>query len=418
MFFASNVQAAEFFERFDDPYLANYVCEGLENNHDLQKAVWQVEEYRNNVKASFAKELPRLSMGANYAGIHIPSFNELPMRQNAFVLPFVASYEPDFLLKNRDRTKSSKKAYESMQFQEQAVRIALVSDIATVYINLLQYDGLIDTQAKVVTLDEELVNRAQKSYNQGVIDHAALNAAKKKLETSKNTLCDLCKQRETALTQFSVLLGRTPGGQIHRGKLETFEYCERIPDTISSDIIFSRPDVLAAEKQLEMAKINVRVARKEFLPSFNIIGILAFNTLLPGSFFNWDKTIATILAGATQDIFVGGAKVANLKINKARYEQLFEAYRQTDLIAVKEVNDALVIIKVDTNIDNNTIEKLRFQTRDFADSDKKFKRGVISYPDLLAAEQLLLNMRQAQIQTKTTRLVNYLTLYKAAGGKI
>jgi outer membrane protein TolC len=255
-------------------------------------------------------------------------------------------------------------------------------------------------------------------YNRGVVDHATLNAAKKDLETAKNTLDDLCKQRETALTQFALLLGRMPGGQIRRAKLETFEYGGQIPDMVSSDVIFSRPDVLAAEKQLEMAKIDVRVARKEFLPSFNIIGLLAFNTIFPGSFFNWDTVIASILAGATQDIFKGGAKVANLKIYKSRYEQLFETYRQTDLNAVKEVNDALVIIKIDTATDNNTIEKLRLQTRDFEDSDKKFKRGVISYPALLVEKQRLLSMQQAQIQTKTVRLVNYLTLYKAAGGKI
>ena len=416
LFFAAGAQAAEFFERFDDPYLAGYVQEGLQHNHDLQRAVWQVEEYRQNVRASFAKELPSLSTGAYYTGFHIPT--TLPLHRNAFILPFIARYEPDFLLKNRDKTKSTKKAYESMEFQKESVAISISSDIATVYINLLQYDGLIWSQERTAALSEELVRRAQKRFNHGVIDNAALNTAKKDLETAKNALDDLHKQRETALTQFALLLGRAPGNEIQRGKLEAFEYKAQIPDVISSEVIFSRPDVLAAEKQLEMANINVRVARKEFLPSFNIIGILAFNTIFPGSFFNWDSTIASILAGASQDIFMGGAKVANLKINKARYEQLFETYRQTDLTAVKEVNDALVIIKIDTATDNNTIEKLRLQTRDFADSGKKFKRGVISEPDLLMAQQQLISAQQAQIQTKTVRLVNYLTLYKAVGGKL
>lgn len=418
LIFGASVQAAEFFERFDDPYLAGYVQEGLQNNHDLQKAVWQVEEYRQNVKASFAKELPSLSMGAYYTGFHVPSLANSPLHKNAFILPFIASYEPDFLLKNRDMTKSTKKAYEAMEFQKEAVAIALSSDIATVYMNLLQYDGLIESQKKVVALNEQIVARSQKKYDRGVIDNAALNTAKKDLETAKNSLDDLSKQRETALTQFALLLGRSSGEGIQRGKLETFEYKAQVPDVISSDVIFSRPDVLSAEAQLEKAKIDVRVARKEFLPSFNIVGFLAFNTIFPGSFFNWDSILASILAGASQDIFKGGAKVANLKIYKARYEQLFETYRQTDLNAVKEVNDALVIIKIDTATDNNTIEKLRLQTRDFADSDKKFERGVVSEPDLLMAQQQLLSMKQAQIQTKTTRLVNYLTLYKAAGGKI
>lgn len=175
---------------------------------------------------------------------------------------------------------------------------------------------------------------------------------------------------------------------------------------------------MAAEANLEKAKIDIRVARKEFLPSFNITGLWLFNTIAPGTFFSWQSSLAAILAGATQDIFKGGMKVANLRIQKARYEQLFEVYRQTDLTAVKEVNDALCIIKYDTNVDNNTITYLNLQKRDFLDMRKKLSQGVISYPEFLSEQERLLNIEQNQTQTKTQRIADYLTLYKAVGGKL
>src|SRR5699024_10802635 len=98
---------------------------------------------------------------------------------------------------------------------------------------------------------------------------------------------------------------------------------------VSSDIIFARPDVKAAEANLEKAQIDVRVAKKEFFPRFNIVGVWAFNTVAPGSFFSWESSLAAILAGASQDIFKGGMKVARLKMQKAKYEELFEDYNQT-----------------------------------------------------------------------------------------
>ena len=67
---------------------------------------------------------------------------------------------------------------------------------------------------------------------------------------------------------------------------------------------------MAAETKLERAKIDIRVARKEFLPTFNITGIWLFNTIAPGRFFSWESSLAAILAGATQDIFAGGKKIA------------------------------------------------------------------------------------------------------------
>ena len=109
---------------------------------------------------------------------------------------------------------------------------------------------------------------------------------------------------------------------------------------------------------LEKAKIDIRVARKEFLPRFNITGIWAFNTIAPGSFFSWESSLAALLAGATQDIFTGGRKIANLKFQKAKYEELFEQYRQVDLDAVKEVNTSLCIIKHDTEIENRNQRKI------------------------------------------------------------
>lgn len=48
------------------------------------------------------------------------------------MLPFQVNYEADFLLKNRDKTRSYKKAFEASRFEEKAVIISLLSDVATV----------------------------------------------------------------------------------------------------------------------------------------------------------------------------------------------------------------------------------------------------------------------------------------------
>ncbi|MBQ3311741.1 hypothetical protein IJG72_06650, partial [bacterium] len=48
----------EFFDRFNDVYLYQYVNEAIENNHTAKQATIRVEEYRQNVKSQFANELP------------------------------------------------------------------------------------------------------------------------------------------------------------------------------------------------------------------------------------------------------------------------------------------------------------------------------------------------------------------------
>ena len=420
--FAVDIQELniEFFNRFNDENLNCYIQDALNNNHDLKKAGYVVEQYRQQTKYSLGKELPSFSVSANYLGIKVPELDTFQLKDNAFILPFMASYEADLLLKNRDKTKSVKKSWEAAKFNEKTIYLALLTDVATVYTNILQYDDLIERQTKIVKNQEEILNRSIKKYERGVISLTELNNAKKSVEAGKSSLEKLQKERETAMMQLAVLTGNSSSNiaDMKVGNLESFEYSGVIPDEISSDVIFSRPDVKMAEANLEKAKIDVRVAKKEFFPRFNIVGVWAFNTIAPGTFFSWESSLAAILAGATQDIFKGGMKVANLKIQKAKYEELFENYNQTNLEAVKEVNTSLCIIKHDKQIENNTKSELNYETQNFQNAQKKLRQGVISEPEYLAEENKFINTQTNYAQAKTQRIVNYFTLYKAVGGQL
>ena len=410
----------EFFNRFNDENLNSYIQQALNNNHDLKKAEHVVEQYRQQVKYSLGKELPSFSVGANYLGIKVPELDNFQLKDNAFILPFMANYEADLLLKNRDKTRAVKKSYEAAKSDEKAIYLALLSDVATVYTNILQYDDLIEKQAEVLKNQEEILERSNKKFERGIISTTELNNAKKDVETAESSLEKLKKERETAMMQLAVLTGNSSSNisEMKFGTLENFEYSGEIPEEISSEVIFARPDVKASEAKLEKAKIDVRVARKEFFPRFNIVGIWAFNTIAPGTFFSWESSLAAILAGATQDIFKGGMKVANLKIQKAKYEELFEDFNQTNLEAVKEVNTALCIIKHDKQIEENTKNELKLETEILGNAQRKISQGVISEPEYLAEENRLIGTQTDYAQAKTQRIVNYFTLYKAVGGKL
>lgn len=420
--FAVDIQELniDFFKNFNDENLNCYIQQALDNNHDLKKAGHVVEQYRQQTKYSLGKELPSLSVSANYLGIKVPELDNFQLKDNTFILPFMASYEADFLLKNRDKTKAVKKSYEAAQFREKSVYLALLTDVATVYTNILQYDDLIEKQTEVLKNQQEILTRSNKKFERGVINSTELNNAKKMVETSKSNLEKLQKERETAMMQLAVLTGNSSSNiaDMKVGDLDNFEYSGNIPEEISSDVIFARPDVKMAEANLEKAKIDVRVAKKEFFPRFNIVGVWAFNTIAPGTFFSWESSLAAILAGATQDIFKGGMKIANLKIQKAKYEELFEDYNQTNLDAVKEVNTALCIIKHDRKIEDNTKSELNYETANFQNARKKLSRGVISDPEYLMEENKLINSQTNYTQAKTQRIVNYFTLYKAVGGQL
>ncbi len=410
----------EFFSRFNDPLFFGYINEAIQNNHSAKTAFYRVEQYRQEVKYQFGSELPSLSVSANYLGVKIPKLDNFELKENAFVLPFTASYEPDFLLKNRDKTRAVKKEYEAAIQDEKAVYISLLTDVSTVYTNILQYDKLIENQNRYLEADKKILEASKKKLQRGVIDVNEYNIALQNFETSNNDLADLIKKRDSLLFQFANLIGISPDNalEIKRGNFEDFKYQEDTPDLISSDVIFNRPDVKSAELKLEAARIDIRVARKEFLPSFNIVGLWTFNTLAPGTFFSWDSSLAAIFAGAAQDIFTGGKKVANLKMKKAKYEELFNNYKETDLNAVKEVNTALCYVKADDVIKAGADKKLKIEKEKYLNDKKKLERGIISNPEFLNSEKLVINRENEAINAETSRLISRFTLYKATGAAL
>ena len=410
----------EFFSRFNDKNLEYYINRAIDNNHEAKQASMRVEQYRQQVKSSFGKELPSLSVGANYLGVHVPMLDNFTLSQNAFVLPFIMNYEADFLLKNRDKTKSAKKSYEISLYDEKTIYISLLSDVATIYTNILEYDELIKISSEIVAIYTDIYNADIRKFDRGIISTEEINISAKNVENAKNELETLKKQQKNLLMQLAVLTGESALNIdcLQRGDMDSFEYSGIIPDEITSDVIFSRPDVMAAEAALEKAKIDTRIARKEFLPRFNITGIWAFNTIAEGSFFSWESSLAAILAGAVQDIFKGGQKIANLRFQKAKYEELFEKYRQTDLNAVKEINTSLFFIEYDTIIENNTLKKLEYEYNNLTAKRRKFERETISTPEYLNNLAGFLEVKKEVYQAKNQRLVNYYTLYKATGGNL
>ena len=406
-------------DNFSDEYLKCYIIKAIENNHDAKQASWKVEEYKQNVKLQFSQELPSLSVGGDYILNHFQDILT-GTKNNIFAVPFVASYEADVFLKNHDRTKSSKKTYEASKFQEQSVYISLASDVATTYINAIKFDKQIKIQEKYVCAKYEALRREKAKYSRGTTSVPKLNEYKQAYETAKSDLDELIKSRDKSLNQLAVLIGESPEDscKLCRNSWDKFYYKKDIPKEIPCDVVFSRPDIMAAEENLEKSNIDVRVARKEFLPRINLVGIYSFTNIGSASFGSWNSTLAALVANATVDLFKGGYKVANLKLNKAKYEEMFESYRQTDLNALKEVNNSLLVIREDEKINNNVYKNLKTQEDNYMREINSYKSGVVSYQKVLSSQEQYLTMEQNQVNAKTNCFIDYITLYKSVGGKL
>ena len=407
----------DWWESYNDQYLTDYILKAVENNPDAKIASLKVEEARQAMKLQFSNELPTIAVGASPALIKAPNQTK---STGAFAIPMMASYEADIFLKNHDKTKSAKKIYEASQYQEQAAYIAIASQVGAIYYNIIKLDKLIDIQEEIINDRKQIYDLMKLSNDEGIVSTSDLVKADKAYVQSTTDIIELKKAREVLLNSLCVLIGENPNNSANLKRLSYDEIVglKAVPEKISSELITSRPDYLVAQKMLEKSGIDVRVAKKEFLPTIDILGLIGFVAASGGKSMSWESAVAGLGGQAMLPIFTGGAKIANLKINKNRYEQALVNYEKTNLTAIQEVNDALSNSKLDSEKYDKNLKTLDMEKKDFGYTEAKYDEGIISKLDLLQRKETLLVVEKMVTSSKTDCLVNQISLYKALAGKV
>ena len=407
----------DWWESYNDEYLKGYILKAVENNPDMKLATLKVEEARQAVKLQLSNELPQFAVGAAPALLKLPNQTK---SSGAFAIPMIASYEADIFLKNHDKTKSVKKLYEASQYQEQAVYIAVASQVGATYYNIVRLDKLIELQNEIVNDRKQIYDLMKLSNEEGIISTSDLVKADKAYTLATSDMIELQKTREVLLNALCVLTGENSAkaNELKRISYDEIVSLKEVPQAISSEKITERPDYLVAQKMLEKSGIDVRVAKKEFLPTIDILGLLSFATTTMAKSMNWETAVAGVGGQVMLPLFTGGAKVANLKINKNRYEQALVNYQKTNLIAIQEVNDSLSILKLDNEKYDKNLKTLDMEVKDFGFSEEKYKEGIISKLDLLQKKENLFVMQKLVASSKTECIINQISLYKALAGKV
>ena len=407
----------DWWKQTQDAYLEDYILRALQNNHDIKTAQLNIEQAQINVMATRSNQLPSLGIGAAPAIAKLPDSKQT---KGTIALPVFASYELDLFGKNWDKTKSSKSLLKGVEYQAAASEIAIISMVGSIYYNIVKLDKVIELQENIAKDRAEIYRLMNLSYKEGIASAQDTVQTEKASIMAQNDLIGYKKTRTNALNALAVLVGDSPENidEYKRISFDELSSDFEIPNEISSEIIINRPDYKSLENQLKAAGLDVRAAKKEFLPTIDILGAVAFLATSSASNLNWKNAVSLLGANATLPLFTGFKRVANLKLNKNKYAQILEQYQKTNLVAIQEINDSLYNYKSDDEKLKNNLKALEAQNKDFNLVSSKFREGVISKLDLLQQRESLLFMEQLMASSKMDCYIDKIALYKATGAKI
>src|SRR5712691_2735224 len=416
----------KWFEVFKDEELQKLVRTAMIQNYDLRAAVGRINAARANLGLARSDQLPQFEVSADLTTTRASRNGQLgasgqgapggKVRSFGSVLLNLLTFELDVWGRLRQQTKAARAELRASEEDRKAAMTTVVGDVATGYFSLLELDSELDIDKRTLVTRENSLKLITLREQGGLATMLDVRQAEELVYQASETIPDTERAIEQTENQISFLLGNNPGSITRGQSLTQQQVLPAMPAGLPSSLLERRPDIRAAENNLEAQHALVYAAKAAYFPRISLTGFLGFQSNQLSSLFTGPSSAWSFVPQVTQPIFTAGRLKSNVKFAKAQQELALVQYQQTIQTAFREVSDALVQYRkvkeirgqqellVTTLQDRSRLAYLRYQG------------GVDTLLNALDADRDLFNAELSLTQTRRNELLSLVQLYKALGG--
>ncbi|HVH61298.1 MAG TPA: efflux transporter outer membrane subunit [Candidatus Sulfotelmatobacter sp.] len=420
---SDQVAKGEWWGVFQNDELSALAKEALDANQTIKVAIARLEQARQAAALEIATEFPTLSTAPSAERQRLsgnrPSSGNVritgAVSQSNFTLPFVTSYEADLFGQRRRSIEASRASYQASAADLENVRLLITSELAGDYFTLRQLDSELSILNRTVETLQKGLQLVESRHSGGLASGLDVAQEETLLNTTKTQAVLLQQERKQVEDAIAVLLGK-PAPDFHLTPKELSAEPPALDAGLPSDLLERRPDIAEAERQMVVANAQVGIARSAYFPSLNLFANGGWQAADVAKLLNVQSTIWAVGANAAEAIFTGGSRRAQTQFAKAGYDASVASYRDTVLNAFREVQDdvtGLLVLDQAFHSQEKAVDSAR-RTVDIATS--RYVGGLVSYLDVVNAQQNLLNNEQELAVIRGQRLVTSVLLVKALGG--
>jgi NodT family efflux transporter outer membrane factor (OMF) lipoprotein len=428
----TNMAAIQWREFFKDKDLTNLIDTALKNNQELMITLQEIEITRNDIRSRKALLLPSVgvragagvekvgrytSQGAGDASTEITPGKEVPDPLADYTIAAYANWEVDIWKKLHNSKKAAVTRYLATVEGRNFALTNLIAEVANSYYELLALDNQLAIVKQNIGLQQNALEivKIQKEATR------ATELAVKKFEAevlkSRSLEYDILQQTKETENRINFLLGRYPQ-EIPRDKSNFLSLPPAMVNTgIPSQLLANRPDIKQAELELSAAKLDVKVARAEFYPSFGISAAVGFQAFNPSFVFRVPESVLYSLAGDLAGPLINrNAIKAEFSNANARQLQAMYNYERTILNAYLEVATQLSnISNLEKSYDLKS-KQVDALTTSIDISNDLFKSARADYLEVLMTQRDALEAKLELIETKKQQLSAVTNIYRGLGG--
>ncbi|HEY1940089.1 MAG TPA: efflux transporter outer membrane subunit [Candidatus Angelobacter sp.] len=408
---------------FTDAELTGYEAEALKANQTIEAARYQLAQARASARITQSGLFPQLSAGVSAQRAQTsagkPTTTGIPLSapstSNDFLIPFNLTWEADVFGGVRRNVESANATYQATAAALENVRLVITSELAVDYFSLRELDSEIAVVNASVEYQSKSLTLVQNRHAGGVA--SGLDVAQQEtLLNSTRTQATLLRQQRAQFEHAIAALVGVPASSFSVPVKPLALPPPAVPIGVPSDVLERRPDVAQAERQMAAQNAQIGVAKSAFYPGINLSAGGGFENTGLGSIISASTGFWALGANVAETLISGGRRRAQVDFAKSAYGASVATYRQTVLTAFQEVEDSLSGLSVLAEAAETQQAAVNASQRALTIANDRYTGGLVTYLDVVNAEQNLLDTQRLSTQILGQRLVTSVGLVKALGG--
>jgi multidrug efflux system outer membrane protein len=413
----------KWFEVFKDEKLHQLINDALTNNYDLRQAVANIDAARASLGITRSEQFPQIIASGdviNQRQSRSSSFDipEPVKRDRSFgsILLNLLSFELDIWGRLRKQTAAARADLLATEEARRFVTTTLVSDVATAYFSLREFDYELEISRRTLASRQESLRLIQLRQQRGVATMLDVRQAEELVYNATEVIPALEQSIQQTENFLSYLTGRNPSAIERGASLTEQQMPPAVPAGLPSELLERRPDIRAAENSLIAANARIEVAKKEYFPRISLTSFLGYESGQLTSLFSGSRNIWSLAGQVTQPIFTAGRIKSNVRFTQAQRDFLLIDYQKTIQAAFRDVSDSLIAYQKVQEVRTQRallVDTLRDRSRL---SYLRYTGGVATLLEALDADRELFEAERSLALARRDELLSVVQLYKALGG--
>jgi NodT family efflux transporter outer membrane factor (OMF) lipoprotein len=409
---------SQWWNSLNDPLLSELIDEALQDSLDLRSAQARLREARARRVVAAAGRYPSVTASGSASRSESSEQVGSGDTRNFFSAGFDANWELDVFGGVRRSVEAAEADLESSAASLENTRVSLAAEVALNYVEVRTQQTLLGIARANLASQSETLQLTDWRAQAGLVSSQDVEQARSNREQTRAQIPALETGLAEAEHRLDLLLGRVPGTLHARltpaGDLPSVP--EQIAVGIPADTLRQRPDVRAAERALAAQTARVGVAEAARYPSFNLSGSIGLEALTLGALGNSGAATSSLFAGITGPIFDAGRLRAQVEIQDAVREQALVGYEQTVLVALQDVENALVGL-ARSRERSEALTNATESARNAAQlARQRYSAGLIDFQSVLDTERSVLLLEESLASSRANGVLTLIRLYKALGG--